>query len=264
MQVRYISLDSAVGRDLRMRGLLTRHGLGEISQRAPGIQASRALNGMSMAETGCLLAHHSILTSLEESQTTVVLEDDVVLCIDFAEKIGHLTESLEASPFDIVFLGQTISYEETRTHARLLKLLGKFNETRKHLFINAHPFYRFGAFAYAINRQSVRKVHALLSTLDLPVAAKPIDSLLKDWISRGLLKAAVIFPYLAGVDASLESSMQDRSGPIEHRTHAEIVNLYLDGYAPDARSRWETVLSGSPDLHALEICLAIYGRLTRQ
>lgn len=263
MQIKYINLESCPDKNSRMQEMLARHRLSNVSGRFPGIVSTKRLNGMSLSETGCLLAHHSLLMSLDSSESTLILEDDVSLCIDFGEKIKILIGKLESSEVDIFLLGQTIPYQSISKHAKLLKLLGHYKETGSRSLLDANSFYSYGTFAYVVNRKSTQKIKELFHRLDFSGSAKPIDELLSDWFQQGILKGRIIFPYLAGVESDLESTMFDRSANHDHALHAGLVNLYLEGHTPNVFNSWEKIISESPNLHALEICKSIYLRLNR-
>lgn len=263
MKIKYINLASSPARNSRMQEMLTEHRLSDYSERFPGILSSKTLSGMSLSETGCFLSHHSLIMSLNNSESTLILEDDVNLCTNFGKKIQNLVGKFEATKIDILILGQTVSYQNLTKHAKLLSLLKKYKDNGKRLILDAKPYYSYGTFAYVVNRNSITKVQEFLQSLDLSASAKPLDELLGDSFRQGILKGCIVFPYLAGVESTLESTMFDRSAAHNHALHAELVNVYLDGYMPSPLSSWKNIMLDSPNLHALEICKSIYLSLTR-
>jgi GR25 family glycosyltransferase involved in LPS biosynthesis len=264
VKIKYVNLERSPDRNSRMQEMLIKQRLDNYSERFPGVLSSNALNGMSLSETGCFLSHHSLIMSLNTSESTVILEDDVCLCADFGGRIQNLIAKLESMEIDILILGQTVPYHNLTKHAKLLSLLGKYKENGKRFLLNANPHYSYGTFGYIVNRNSVIKIKDVLNGLDFSKSAKPMDELLGDCFRQGVLKGRIVFPYLAGVEPSLESTMFDRTAARNHAQHAELVNLYLDGYLPSPLKSWEKIISESPNLHALEICRSIYLTLNHE
>lgn len=264
MKIHYINLDSNKNRNERILNELTLHDLRKFSERFPGVLAKAPLNGMSLSETGCLLAHYHTLLACKKEETTIILEDDAILCPSFRYKIENLSKKIEHSDFDFIYLGQTVDYFDLKLHLQLLKFLNYSKKNQKSFILDAQNFYRYGAFGYIVNGNSVSKIHELLKNLDLSKSAKPIDILMRNWFTQGTFKAGLVFPYFVGIDSTLQTSMFDRKGGFKSKEHtrlAELVNLYLEGYSPNINSDWQKIISENPNPHALEICKSIYFKL---
>ena len=264
MIIRYINLENNFDKNQRMQMMLSNLKLDKFSDRFPGVLTLNSLNGLSKSETGCLLAHQSLLMSLSTDQTTIILEDDVKLSNDFPFKIKKLIENFESSQLDLIFLGQTVLPQDVLAHRNLLKFFENSSSLNTNFYLDASKFYRFGAFAYVVNGKSINKINKLFKSMNLSTDAKAIDVLLGRWIRQGLLRATVLFPYLAGVDFNLTSSMHDRTNALRHRRYAELANLYCRDYSNNSQEKWLEIISNQPNERALDICMALYLTLTEK
>lgn len=265
MKIYYINLENSKDRRLRMETLLAEQRVADISERFAGIIADKPLRGLPLSVSGCLLSHLSLLDSLQESETAIVLEDDVSFSKKFGDHAEKIVSKFEASGMDLLFFGQTVPYRDAPTHAELIKQLSELRTrgSGAYKFLDATSFYRCGSFGYAVNGASVRKIQKLIRTFDLAENAMPIDNLQKDWLRTGRLSGAILFPYLVGVDSNIQTTMHDRANSLEHQVQADTVNLYLNGYAKNGLNNWRNILEQSPNEEALELCMIIYNRLTR-
>lgn len=263
MKIKYINLDISVDKKHRMQQELRRHSLDQVSACFPGVRAQESLNRMSLSETGCLLAHLALLKSCSPDKSTIVLEDDILLSDSFGRKAGMFVDELESSAHDFLLLGQTVVPQDVSTHMKLLNVLKETKEDGRHAILSAANFYRFGAFAYIVNRKSVEKIKSVLENTDLTKNAKPFDIMMGQWFREGIFSGGIIFPYVVGIDSGLESVMFDRANSNDHALYARLVNMYLDGLDPDPVDSWMQIVENKPNPHALEICKSIYLRLTR-
>jgi GR25 family glycosyltransferase involved in LPS biosynthesis len=262
MKIRYINLERSPDRRARIEGLLAEQGLADISERFSGIVPETSLNGLALSVTGCLMSHLSLIDSLDESETTLILEDDACFSKNFSNAILNVPHIINDANFDVLFLGQTVLFDDASTHAELIKLMSELRANNKYRLLNGARFYRYGTFGYVINKNSVSKIRKLIDELDLTLNAKPIDNLLKQWIKEKKLNASVMLPYLIGVDPRFDSTMNDRTGSLRHQLHCELVNLYLNDQSSEIVTDWHKILSKNPNLDALEICKIMYTQLT--
>jgi len=258
----YINLDSSNERRLRMELLLAEKGFVNFSQRFAGIIPKKNYTGLTLSETGCLLSHLSVITSLNKFETTIIIEDDICFSESFKDDIYRVLSIFENKDLDILFFGQTVLYNDIPTHALLIKLKQKLVESRNYSLLDATSFYRYGSFAYAVNGKAVEKIKKLIENLNLENATQPIDSIMKGWFKGGKLKGAILMPYLVGVDPGIPTTMHDRSNAIEHQLHCDCVNLYLKNHLLKKSNQWENILSKSLNNDALELCEIIYRRLS--
>ena len=246
-----------------METLLAEHGLGGISERFAGIIAERPLNGLSLSETGCLMSHRSLLGSLSNGETSVILEDDICFSKDFVIKINEISSLLDKSNLDVIFLGQTILFHDAEMHAKTIKVFSESRQNNRTLFLHAKDYYRYGSFGYVINKNSFAKINQLLGTLNLNREAKSIDVLMGRWLKNKKLTGAIAVPYLVGVDSKIDSTINDRGNEFDHRLHCELVNLYLGDRSSAAVDEWLDILNEKPNLQALAVCRMMYERLTQ-
>lgn len=263
MKIRFINLERSPERRVRIESLLAEQGLTEISKRFNGIVPVQPFHGLPLSVSGCLMSHLSLLGSLCESETTLILEDDACFTPNFGSNIRNIPSVIDNANLDIIFLGQTVGFNDAATHAKLIKLLKKLRISGEHQLLDATRFYRYGSFGYVINKKSVAKIRKLVEELDFTSDAKPIDTLLSQWIKTNKLKGGIIFPSLVGVDPSIESTMYDRSDSLSHQLHCELVNLYMNDRSSKALSDWNEILNDNPNQDALAICKVMYKRLTQ-
>lgn len=262
MQIKYINLDDDIVKNQRMQTTLKKLALDKLSERFPGVKSSFSFNGISKSETGCLLAHLSVLKTLSHHQTSIILEDDVILTEDFNIKILKLVEKFESSKLDLIFLGQTVLPQDITIHRKLLRYIDASKKRKSYHILDASIYYRFGTFAYAINGNSLNKINNLIDSIDFSFNSKAFDVLLGYWIKKRLLTAGLIVPYFAGVDSKLSSTMFDRENPLRHLRYAELANLYFSDYSNNALGDWQKILANHPNQRALDICRALYLSLT--
>ena len=256
-------MDRSHERRVRLETLLSEQGLAAMTERFPGVVAERPLNTLSLSETGCLMSHRSLLGGLTDSENTVILEDDTCFSKDFGIKIKEISSLIDNSTFDIIFLGQTILFQDAEMHAKTIKVFLESRRNNKTLFLNAEDCYRFGSFAYVINKKSVSKINKLIDNLDLKRDAKSIDVLIRQWLRSKKLTGAITLPYLVGVDSNIETTINDRSKAFEHRLHCELVNLYINDNSQVVTGEWLDILNDEPNLQALAVCKIMYARLTQ-
>jgi GR25 family glycosyltransferase involved in LPS biosynthesis len=191
MKIKFINLERSHESRVRIESLLSEQGLTEISNRFEGIVPVKPFNGLPLSVTGCLMSHLSLLDSLCESEATLILEDDACFHQNFGSNLWKIPSLIENANLDIIFLGQTVAFNDAATHAVLIKLLNKLRVSGKHQLLDAARFYRYGAFGYVINKKSVSIVRKLVEELDLTSNAKPIDTLLRQWIKTKKLKEKI-------------------------------------------------------------------------
>ncbi|OZA09355.1 MAG: hypothetical protein B7X97_02960 [Methylotenera sp. 17-45-7] len=263
MKIRYINLERSPDRRAHIERLLDEQGVAEISERFAGIVAAKPFKGLALSVTGCLMSHLALINTLQQSETIVILEDDACFSKNFSNIIPNIPSLIDEANLDVIFLGQTVAFNDSALHAQLIKFMGELRASDKYRILNADTFYRYGTFGYVINKKSVSKIKKLIAALDLTRDAKPIDSLMSQWIKTKKLSAGVMFPNLVGVESSFETMMYDRSHSLNHRLHCELVNIYLNDRAEDVVTEWHNILGANPNPDALAICKIMYARLTQ-
>lgn len=245
-----------------MESLLSAHGLLQHAKRHAGIVPERPLNNLTVSETGCLISNLSLLNSLSEEETVLILEDDVCFSPDFSRRTRSLLRNFSDTNLDLLFLGQTVLFNDLNMHRNLIKLWS-LNNNPKSILLEASKSYKFGSFAYAVNGKSIAKIQKLIRAIDLAASATPMDIQLKKWLLSKDLRGAVVFPYLVGVNPEFDTTINDRLRLEDHPLHAAAVNLYLEGQSLDSIKTWRQLLERGPNEQALGLCKLIYDRLTR-
>lgn len=264
LQGHFINLDESHERNLQMQASLRRLGLSQIIHRFPAVRSPTAKKNLSAGEHGCLLSHTSIIERADPHRSLLVLEDDTVLSSRLPGLLQKLPGAMKALSMDIAFLGQTVEYSDVKTHAKLLKAFSQLQEnSHASIMLDAHKFYRWGAFGYVVAPGALKKMSALLRQNVGHVDAVPIDNFFKHLIRSQAIKGGIVFPYVVGVNASLGTTMKQRTHAHEHDLHASLVNQYLHGsQAPDDSPLWRSILQGPHDPRALALCMRIYQSLT--
>lgn len=164
----YINLDSRVDRRARMEESLKRAGIKaerfrgllpeEFKGDPAGIKAmwERPQKGA----IGCHFSQTSVMeTALSLNKHALVMEDDLVFCSDFQDRLKTIFTFLETRPWDIFWLGATFHVNPPYWHksrARGCRPLG-YDAKR----ISGRILRTFGCFctyAYIVNRDSIGKV----------------------------------------------------------------------------------------------------------
>jgi hypothetical protein len=264
---KYINLDRCRDRRGRMDRIVSEAGLGPKIRRHAAAEPSVGIGHMPASVLGCLRSHVDVVRSFADvDKHLLVLEDDVFLAPGFLRGIQVCGEHLETHAVDIMFLGQTIPYRAIGLHAELLRLLARLR-ARAPLegslaYLDCRRAYRYGCFAYMINRKSLAKVDALLQGVSDDASLRPIDVLYAALLAGGKLTGNVVFPYLVGLDAALESTMKGRSLAEEHAASARLVNIYVDG-APveDRRDSLEANIKSISDAETMFLADELLRRL---
>jgi GR25 family glycosyltransferase involved in LPS biosynthesis len=258
VSVVYINLDRSIARKEQLLSALNAQNLGQWALRQPGIEEISPSNGLSHSEYGCLISHIQAIKR-GDGRHVLVLEDDVCISSRLAILLPRAIDMMCRKGLDLLLLGQTVDFRDVVFHASMNRLMRELQATRRLMVLEGDKFYRWGSFAYIVNKDSTNKVldavGAALSNGDV----LPIDRILKKKITESKIKAGVIFPYLVGVHSEMDSTMHDRGQNHTHWQHASLVNTYLlDATMKDERAEWTKVLSSSADTRALAVARQIF------
>lgn len=114
---------------------------------------------------GCMLGQIRIMQEAEKQGLhAFVMEDDLIFCEDFSERLKIIFDFLNSNEWDVFFLGGTVHinppYWHTRNHENLptcnCKLLRDAERTQ-----NPYIFRSYGSFsthAYLVNVKSISKI----------------------------------------------------------------------------------------------------------
>ncbi len=228
----FINLNRSEDRRAAMQKQLIELKLTQLIHRFPAIEVERELGKLTRSETGCLLSHQKVLLERPTSDWQLVLEDDVIISAFLLKWLNALILNAETNQLDIVFLGQTILYNDVRTHGMMISLIEKHQIDHQSSFrlADAKGFYRYGAFAYLVSAAGRKKLLAVYEeNLKMP-SPPPVDNQIREAVKRGLIRGAVLIPYAVGLQENAASTMLGRRNADEHALHVSAVNLYLKGH----------------------------------
>jgi predicted O-linked N-acetylglucosamine transferase (SPINDLY family)/GR25 family glycosyltransferase involved in LPS biosynthesis len=264
VQAYYINLDSSVDRRKSLEEQLARFGLKNIVSRFPAIRKTEGRGRLPASALGCLESHLSLIRQANEKQHLVVFEDDAVLTPQCVEALKSLDTIFETKNVDILFFGQTVLYRDIPTHKVLLKLIREWENgnREKTQFLDAQLLYRFGAFGYAINRGSVKKLSVLTAKHEESTAPLAIDVIYASLIQKKSISGLIFFPYVVGVNPEQPTTLEGRNLAREHISHSELVNLYLIGSKFEEEvTNWMDIVKQEPDELALAVARQVYRNL---
>lgn len=176
----FINLDHRTDRLNRMQAELKRVGISAV--RTPGMlpeeykgdpEKVKVMFNRTKGAIGCHYSQVSIMeTALSLGKHALVMEDDLVFCSDFQERLKHITEFADKNEWDIIWLGGTYHLQPTwhkikngkHTHPDLQMCNCRNN--RDWMPTNDTRFVRtFGCwstYAYIVNVKSLEKILDLL------------------------------------------------------------------------------------------------------
>ena len=175
--IKYINLRHRTDRKEHMEKELARIGIP--AKRFEAIKTSEhpwtpwKTDVMKNRTPGAIGCHYSQVCVMAEAyqmnQHAFVLEDDVVFCSDFKQRINYIEKFLENKQWDIIFLGGTVhispSYWHTGTNPDLPNThLKRDAECTEDLRI-IRVYGAFSTFAYIVNKDSIFKVMTLLDSI---------------------------------------------------------------------------------------------------
>lgn len=124
----------------------------------PELDIARMLEFSEPGRIGCYLSHMTIIDGARGTQGILgVLEDDVLFCDDFSERMQYIETNFD-KPWDMFFLGSTYHINPAVWHA---DTLGRDFEQTEIRYI--HRIYgTWNTYAYLVNRSSADKIADLM------------------------------------------------------------------------------------------------------
>ena len=172
--ISFVNLDSRKDRLVRMEQTLDKAGLpahrtrGQLPSEYKGPKEKIAVM-LSRPQKGAIGCHFSQVSIMEEAlrrnQHAFVMEDDLIICEDLAERMEIIDQFTKSHEWDVIWLGGTFHVNPPYWHGRKL---GRDAETTD----NPRMMRTFGAFctyAYIVNAASLKKILYLLD-LQLPTS----------------------------------------------------------------------------------------------
>lgn len=257
---KFINLDQSVERRRRLEVQLQELSLGGCVTRFRAHTKNESKGVLPASVWSCFQSHRAVINGAEGNDHLLVMEDDVLLTSRMVNILAEVDKVFIETEVDLIFLGQTVPFYDIRLHSRLLRMAKSWAlEGNKCYLLPGQAIYRYGSFAYVVNRSSLEKLQDLLNENYASMDPKPIDNLFRSLISAGRIKGVISFPYVVGIDSSLPTTLTDRKGEKAHEIHASLVNLYLWNHEMSVeRSHWANILQGDPDERRLAFLRQMY------
>lgn len=177
------SLDAANVPAVRTPGMLPKTALTHIG-------GSTRVQKMLQRTPGAIGCHYSQVRVMEEAlhrdKHAFVMEDDLIFCSDFHQRIAHIEGFIQKYPWDILWMGGTFHVNPPWWH----KKLGRDAETTDDPRM-VRTYGAFCTYAYIVNKVSIAKV---LERLDAIVHL----SIGIDWAMIQLQPQLYTFAYVPG------------------------------------------------------------------
>lgn len=170
----YVNLDHRKDRDERMQATLAKAGIEATRTRgllpadaiaARGIDPARVqvMQNRTPGAIGCHFCQVMVMEeALRQGKHAFVMEDDLVFCADFQERLAYIERFLDTHEWDIFWLGGTFHINPPWWH----KDIGRDAEITEDPRI-LRMLGAFCTYAYIVNRNSIAKVlHGLDDLLD--------------------------------------------------------------------------------------------------
>jgi hypothetical protein len=195
-------------------------------KRFAAVQGRSNVESVSDAELGCFLSHRAAVNSATTGAHCLILEDDVLLPPPFQRWMSHVLGQRGLAHWDVLFLGQTIDFQDVR---RVKDLIGRKRALGEgqYALLDGVYWYKWGTFAYVIHRESLAKIQGIFNAVDATLLEQPIDSWFGKLIRAKRLTSRIVFPYIVGLNTSFASSISDRPDNGDAVLHADIVNLFV-------------------------------------
>lgn len=174
----FINLDHRKDRLKAMRRELQRAGIE--AERFPGLKPDDVINKLVPAEKvsvmknrtpGAIGCHYSQVGVMMEAFTrnkhAFVMEDDLIFCSDFNERIAIFEDFLKDKPWDVIWLGGTYHKNPTwhaAGHPQLPECnctIGKDVEATDSKYI-VRTYGAWSTYAYIVNKDSLDKIIQML------------------------------------------------------------------------------------------------------
>jgi GR25 family glycosyltransferase involved in LPS biosynthesis len=178
----YINLDKDVERKEKMESLLKRYGIEAERMRGTEIsETQKLIHGRydkmvsrGLAVVGCYVSHFQTMlvsTHDKEKKYTLIMEDDLVFCDDFHERLDEAYQFLKDKDWDIFWLGGTyhvnppVWHDEKHTHPDLPNCdckLGRDVELTDNPRI-VRTYGIWSTYAYILNKEKIDKISRMLA-----------------------------------------------------------------------------------------------------
>lgn len=215
--IRYINLSHRTDRLKHMEHELTRVGID--AKRFEAIKTSDhpwtpyKTDVMKNRTPGAIGCHYSQTNVMAEAycmgKHAFVLEDDVVFCSDFHERLSHMERFVEGREWDVIWLGGTVhinpSYWYNGNQSNLLGTNIGNDAMRTDDERVVRTFAAFSTYAYIVNKDSVLKVMTMLDSIIH-------TSIGIDWAFIALGNKLTNYMYLPGMCKQIDNASDIGNG----------------------------------------------------
>ena len=218
--ISFVNMDHRTDRLNHMEGQLQRVGLkatrtrGMRPEEYTGPQDVRKMLHRTPGAIGCHFSQVSIMEeALERGQNAMVLEDDVIFCQDFEERLDHIEKFTDENEWDVVWLGAAfhinppywhrIPFSDNR-HDDCSAQLG-YDAKRTHDPRMIRTYGAYNTFAYIVNEKSIAKI------LDL-FAQNIHTSIGIDWLFIKLQPQLHCYAYVPGCVKQMDNKSDIGNG----------------------------------------------------
>jgi GR25 family glycosyltransferase involved in LPS biosynthesis len=166
------------------------------------VESSGLSGRIRSSEIACLLSHRkAIAASLEESQHSLIVEDDALFGPSTFEKLPTIPQ-LQDDSIDLVFLSAMLGDLASLVgHVLMRRVLLKDGRIAT---VDLASIAFSGADAYIVKRQSKDKLLTLID--QVKVYDTPYDLLLRNWVHSRALRAVLVFPFLTMLSPMADAS----------------------------------------------------------
>lgn len=166
----YVNLDHRQDRLVRTVGVLRKMGI--TAERTRGMLPSEYVGPkerikcmLSRPQKGAIGCHFSQVKIMEEAgrrgQHAFVMEDDLVFCQDFWDRIEHISAFCRTHPWDVIWLGGTFHVNPPYWHkARLGRDAATTDDPRM-----IRTYGAFSTHAYIVNCDSISKCLSMIDAI---------------------------------------------------------------------------------------------------
>jgi GR25 family glycosyltransferase involved in LPS biosynthesis len=178
----FVNLDHRKDRLLHMQHQLKKSGIADYFdvQRQRGMLPSEytgnpdRVSVMRNRTPGAIGCHYSQVrimnAALQAGKHAFVMEDDLVFCDDFLERLGYTSVFLEHHPWDVLWLGATFHINPPYWHTGRNRELRHTNPLGRDAELTDDPriirtYGAFSTYAYIVNHSSLKTVLQLLERL---------------------------------------------------------------------------------------------------
>ena len=254
-----------------MQSRLAELGLAHSITRFPALQGDGRPSRLGQPTLGCYLSHQALIEAAPKDRITLVLEDDVDLPDDFAQRLDRLLVQALQVPWDILFLSQTPGHHDVKLIASWLALKRKLATASSteyaSVLLEGHEAYQWGATAYLVRPGAHDKIAAVMREGAQRGFPLPVDDLYRYAMAQKWLTGKCLFPFMTGLNLDHETTHSDRSDPELHKIGHTLVNLFaphidLEPLANEARKAMGLAIHADTTPEALIVSHLVHQMIT--